>query len=260
MQLFFQKLSRRLLPVASCTAFLLALLPLAATAAEQVYGTPGKPTFDQRYPSGSIRSVESADDVLSEASTERDVIADQYIDDQRACYKKFFVSSCLEDAKERNRVAVKQVRDVEVEANAYKRQDKADERDKSLAEQHAKDEQDAARRMQDQKEKEAASARKIKESASKQQQVSDRERQSAGQQDARVKAHEAQVRKTQAEEAAKAPQRAANEQAYKEKVKQAEAHRLDVEAKKAEKTRERAAKQQAAPAPVPALQDTAPGK
>lgn len=258
MQSFFQNTSGRLLSVASCAALWLALLPLTAAAAGQVYGTPGKPSFDQRYPAGSIKTTAAADDILIEAGAERQVIGDQYIDDQRACYQKFFVSSCLEEAKERNRVAVKQVRDVEVEANAYKRQDKADERDKSLAEQHAKDEQDAARRAQDQKDKEAASARKIKDSAAKQQQVADRERQSAGQQDARVKAHEAQVRKTQAEEAAKAPQRAANEQAYKEKVKQAEAHRLDVEAKKAEKARERAAKQQAAP--VPAAPAVAPGK
>ncbi|ASU41334.1 hypothetical protein hmeg3_08800 [Herbaspirillum sp. meg3] len=256
MQLFFEYSSRR---VVTCALGLLALLPLSistAQAAEQAYGTPGQPTFDQRYPSGSIQSTDAADEILLEADKERQVINDQYIDEQRACYKKFFVSSCLEAAKERNRVAVRQVRDVEVEANAYKRQAKADDRDKSLAEQHAKDEQDAARRAQDQKEKAAASARKIQESAAKQKQVAERETQAEGQADVRVKAHEAQVRKTQAEEAAKAPQRAANEQAYKEKVKQAEVHRKEVEAKKAEKERERAAKQQtpaAAPAATPLL-------
>lgn len=248
MQLFFEHSSRRLL---ACAIAVLTWLPFSAstaTAANLVYGTPGKPTFDQRYPSGSISSTDAADEILAEADKERQVINDQYIDDQRACYHKFFVASCLEDAKERNRVAVKQVRDVEVEANAYKRQAKADERDKALSEQHAKDEQDAARRAQDQKDKAEASARKIEESATKQKQVAEREHKTEGQEDMRVRAHEAQVRKTQAEEAAKAPQRAANEQAYKEKVKQAEAHRLEVEAKKAEKDRERAAKQQASPA------------
>ena len=254
MQLFFEHSSRKLL---ACATVLLALLPFAAAAAEKAYGTPGQPTFDQRYPAGSIQTVESADSILIEADKERQVINDQYIDDQRACYHRFFVSSCLEDAKERNRVAVKQVRDVEVEANAYKRQAKADDRDKSLAEQHANDEKEAARRAQDQKEKAAASQRKIEESMAKQKQVADRESQAEGQADLRVKAHEAQVRKTQAEEAAKAPQRAANEQAYKEKVKQAEAHRKEVEAKKAEKERERAAKQQQTPA-APAATATAP--
>jgi len=251
MQLFLETSSRRFISCAVAMAALLALSPLAAAAAEQVYGTPGKPSFDQRYPSGAISSADVADDILAEAAKEREVINDQYIDEQRDCYHKFFVSSCLEGAKEHNRIAVKQVRNVEVEANAYKRQSKADERDKALAEQHSKDDQDAARRAQDQKDKAAASARKIQESGSKQQQVNDRERQRAGQADLRVKAHEAQVSKTQAEEAAKAPQRAANEKAYQEKVKQAEAHRKDVEAKKAEKVRERAAKQQQAPAAVP---------
>ncbi|EJL92187.1 hypothetical protein PMI16_01126 [Herbaspirillum sp. CF444] len=259
MHLFFEHSSRRLL---ACAVVWLTLLPLTASAAEHVYGTPGQPTFDQRHPSGSIQSADAADDILIEADKERQVINDQYIDDQRACYRKFFVASCLEDAKERNRVAVRQVRDVEVEANAYKRQAKADERDKSLAEQHAKDEQEALRRAQDQKEKAAASERKIQESMAKQKQVTERETQTAGQADLRVKAHEAQVRQKQAEEAAKAPQRAANEQAYKEKVKQAEAHRKEVEAKKAEKERERAAKQRQAPAaaPDPAAPSATPSK
>lgn len=251
MQSFFEYSSRRLLAWAIAVLVLLPFAASTATAANLVYGTPGKPTFDQRYPSGSIRSTDAADEILADADKERQVINDQYIDDQRACYHRFFVASCLEDAKKRNRVAVKQVRDVEVEVNAYKRQAKADDRDKALSEQYAKDEQDTARRAQEQKEKAAALVRKMEKSTAKQKQVAERELKTEGQEDLRVRAHEAQVRKTQAEDAAKVPQRTANEQAYKEKVKQAEAHRLEVEAKKTEKARERAAKQQAEPAVAP---------
>lgn len=247
MQLFLQKTRRSATAVLAFVAGL-ALLPSIAAAEPAPYGTSGKPPFNERYPAGSIRSTDEADDILADADKERLVIEDQYIAEQRGCYKKFFVSACLDGAKERNRVAGKQVRDVEVEANAYKRQAKADDRDKSLAEQRAKDEQDVARRAAEQKDRDAAAVRKVQESAAKQQQVKAREQQTEGQSDARVKAHEAQMRQNQAAEAAKAPQRAVNEKAFQEKAKAAEVHRKEVEANKVEKVRERAAKQPQAPA------------
>lgn len=254
MQSFFQKTCR--VPTAMLMLAVAGLtLPLVAAAEPAPYGTPGKPAFNERYPLGSIRSTDEADEILAEADKERLVIEDQYIAEQRDCYKKFFVAVCLDGAKERNRVAGKQIRDVEVEANAYKRQAKADDRDKSLAEQRVKDEQDSARRAADQKDRDAASARKMQESAAKQQQVKEREQQSEGKEDARVKAHDAQLRQKQAEDAAKAPQRQANEKAYQDKVKAAEVHRKEVEANKAQKDRERAAKQQQAPASGPAVAD-----
>ncbi|AKZ65300.1 hypothetical protein F506_10855 [Herbaspirillum hiltneri N3] len=254
MQSFFYKTCCA--PAAMLTLAVAGLaLPLVAAAEPAPYGTPGKPPFNERYPSGSIRSTDEADKILAEADKERLIIEDQYIAEQRDCYKRFFVTACLDGAKERNRVAGKQVRDVEVEANTYKRQAKADDRDKSLAEQRVKDEQDSARRAADQKERDAAAARKVQESAAKQEQVKQRELQSEGKEDARVKAHEAQMRQKQAADAAKAPQREANEKAYQEKVKAAEVHRKEVEANKAEKARERAAKQQQAPASGPAVAD-----
>lgn len=256
MQSFLHKTCRALaaMPMLAVAGLTLTL-PLLAAAEPAPYGTPGKPAFNERYPSGSIRSTDEADEILAEADKERLVIEDQYIAEQRDCYKKFFVAVCLDGAKERNRVAGKQIRDVEVEANAYKRQAKADERDKSLAEQRVKDEQDSARRAADQKQRDAAAARKVQESAAKQQQVKEREQQSAGKEDARVKAHEAQLQQKQAADAAKAPQREANEKAYQEKAKAAEVHRKEVEANKAQKERERAAKQLQAPASGPTVAD-----
>ena len=127
--------------------------------------------FGQRYPANSINSVERADQVLDITAKERAALDYQYIDDQRACYKHFFVAYCLENVKEHHRVLIKQIREVEAVANTYKRQSKADDRDKSLEEQRVKDEQDAARRLQDQQNKAAATARQVKESAAKQKTV-----------------------------------------------------------------------------------------
>lgn len=216
------------------------------------YGAPDTPPFNERFPSGTIDSVEHADAALAQSNLEREIIDDQYLDAQRGCYQKFFVSHCLEVAKERNRVAVKQVKEVEVEANAFKRKAKADDRDQVLADQRQKDEQDAIERAADQKAHEAAAARKLSDSVAKEQQVKEREQQTAGQEDLRVRQHAEKQRQESAAEATKAPQRAANEQAYKQKVQKAEAHRKEVEERQAQKARERAAKSQSAPPETPA--------
>jgi len=241
MQLFFT--SKKTLGNAAMLACIvfgcLAALPAVA---QQIAPVP----FNERYPVTSIQSPEAADVALDAANKEHAVLDYQYIDAQRACYQNFFVAYCLGNAKDKHRALSRQVREVETAANAYKRQAKADERDKSLNEQRIKDELDAARRLQDQQDKLAASARKVTEGDAKGKAVAARENLSEGHENDRVAAHEAKVRLDAADEAAKAPQRAANEQAYKEKVKAAEAHRLDVAAKKAAKDIEHAAKQQQA--------------
>ncbi len=254
MQLLFAS-KKTLGQVALLSGIALGLFTAALSAQAETQTTADTP-FNQRYEPDAIQSTEDADMALNAANEDRRILADRYVDDQRECYNKFFVSSCLEDAKERNRVSIKAIRDVEAAANAYKRQAKADDRDKSLSEQHLKDEQDAKRRAADQKSRIATSVRKSKDGAAKQRSVSAREAQADGHADDRVKAHQAKLRSEQAAEAAKAPQRAANEQAYKDKQKSAAAHRQDVAAKKAAKQRELAAKQQQ----MPAATDSAPAK
>jgi len=244
----------------TATLAVIMLTCLGATlpsAAQQTSAVP----FNQRYPAASIDSTERADVVLDAASKEHANLDYDYIDDQRACYSKFFVAYCLGNARDHHRILSKQVREVEAVANAYKRQAKADERDKSLNEQRIKDDADAARRLQDQQNKAAATVRQLQDSASKKQTVDARENLSVGHENDRVAAHNAKVSADAAAEAAKAPQRAANEQAYKEKQISAEAHRLDVAAKKAAKEKDLASKKQqataasvTAPAPAPAAE------
>ncbi|MBP0599614.1 hypothetical protein J8I26_15980 [Herbaspirillum sp. LeCh32-8] len=201
--------------------------------------------LNQRYPAGTIKSGDVAQKALDEAKEDREAANVRYTLDQRTCYGKFLVNSCLEAAKERKRVAEKNIKQVEVEANVYQRQANVDERDRSLAEQHAKDQEESARRLAEQKDKEAASARKVQESNAKNRDVQQRIDQNKDvPADYRVREHEAKVRQQQAEEAAKAPERAANAAAREQRIKDAEAHRLDVERKKAENERERAERKQ----------------
>lgn len=246
MQLFFvvKKKSRQAV-VFACVMLvsLLVSLPLLASTTDA--------PFNQRYPVAGIHSIEAADEALTAVGKERAIIEARYIEEQRLCYRKFFVSSCLEGAKDRNRMRTKQMREVEVSANVYKRQAKADERDKFLGEQRIKDEQDAVRRTKDQQDKAAISERKEQERADKQHAVSAREAQTAGRGDERVKAHQAKLRSAEAAATAEAPQRAINIQIYQEKVKAAELHRQDVEGKKTAKDSQRAVKQ----AQVPTISD-----
>lgn len=196
-----------------------------------------------RFPAGSIKSDEVAQQALDQAAEDRQAVELRYILDQRACYPKFLVADCLEAARDRKRLAEKRIKQVEYEAKVFQRQTTVDDRDRSLAEQRAKDEQDAARRLQEQKEKEASSARKVQESNAKNQEVQQRIDQNKDvPADYRVRQHEAEVRRQQAEEAARAPERAANAAQRQRRIQEAEEHRLEVERKKAENERERAAR------------------
>ncbi len=197
--------------------------------------------IQQRYPAGSIKSEEMAQKALEETAEDRQALELRYILDQRACYPKFLVASCLEAAKDRKRVAEKAIKQVEYEANVFRRQATVDDRDRSLAEQHAHDEEDAARRLAEQKQKEIDSARKVQEGRAKNNEVQQRIDQNKDvPADLRVREHDAKVRQQQAEDAARAPERAANAAERQRRIKEAEEHRLEVERKKAENERERA--------------------
>ncbi len=92
----------------------------------------------QSYPAKSISSVARADAALVDARPVREAVEQIYLDEQAACYERFLVSSCLADAKDKRRKSLQQVRRIEVEAHAFLRKDKADERDRAVAERQAK--------------------------------------------------------------------------------------------------------------------------
>jgi len=238
------------LPVRAATAPV-AATPSTSSATPATSAAPmSRERFDElearapittRFPAGSIKSDEQAQKALDEAAEDRQAMDLRYILDQRACYPKFLVADCLEAARDRKRLAEKRIKQVEYEAKVFQRQATVDDRDRSLADQRAKDEQDAARRQQEQKDKEASSARKVEESNAKNREVQQRIDQNKDvPADYRVRQHEAEVRRQQAEEAARAPERAANAAQRQRRIQEAEEHRLEVERKKAENERERA--------------------
>lgn len=92
------------------------------------------------------KSLAEADRKLADAIAKRSAIEAEFAASEQVCYKKFFVNSCLEKAKEKRREALAVVRSIEVEAELYQRRDKADARDRALAESQKEFEADAAQR------------------------------------------------------------------------------------------------------------------
>jgi hypothetical protein len=115
----------------SLPALLAALWTAAAIAGPEA-------ELVSRFPVRSITSVRQADTALEALKPVREQIENLYADEQAACYERFLVSSCLADAKDKRRKSLQAVRRIEVEAKAFLRKDKADERDRAVAERQAK--------------------------------------------------------------------------------------------------------------------------
>lgn len=183
-----------------------------------------------RYPAGSIRSVEEADAALSAAAAERTAIEARYQAEEQACHPKFFTTSCIDQAKERRRVALSALRPVEIEANTFKRQARVIERDKDLAERLEK-----AERERKEREVRAAAA-EPRESAAPDA-AARKEDAPAGPD--RSERHAAKLRQQQSDDAAMAKKRAANVAAYEQKKREALQRQEKVARRKAEKEEKR---------------------
>lgn len=79
-----------------------------------------------------IASVAEADRLLKDVEAQRGSINARYRDEEARCLTRFFVTSCIDDAKERRRVGLRSIRSIEVQANAFKRSFKAEQRDRQL--------------------------------------------------------------------------------------------------------------------------------
>lgn len=94
----------------------------------------GLDTFASRFPAGSIQSVEQANIALAAASKTREAILARHAESERGCYTKFIVSPCLDQAKDVRREALVGVRQVEIEADRFKRQSSLADQNKRLEE------------------------------------------------------------------------------------------------------------------------------
>jgi colicin import membrane protein len=92
----------------------------------------------ERYAPGSITSTEIADRALADVKRQHSSVEARFAEDEAICYRKFFVTSCMDAAKDRRRLALKQLNTIEVEANAYNRRARVDEKDRALRERQAK--------------------------------------------------------------------------------------------------------------------------
>jgi colicin import membrane protein len=228
-----------------------AVLALLAQLGFAQSGVPAKPVSSQattipltvslsaRFPAGSIGSEALADQALAAVQSERASIEARYAAEQRACYERFFVTSCLEASKERRRVALEQVRPVEIEAEKFKRQLKVIERDKALAEKWAQEQAEAPERAQRQRESEQAAVEKAAERAQQAAEAQANEKEHAADAAKRAAENQERLQRANAEAAGDAQKRAENTAAYEKKVREAQAHQKEVDANKKAKELER---------------------
>ena len=106
-----------------------ALLALASLLAACSTTQPAAP----EVPPPASTSTAQAQQRLEAVAAERRAIETRYAEREMVCYDKFFVTRCLDEASEQQRVALLEQRAIEIEASRYLRQAKVDERDRALA-------------------------------------------------------------------------------------------------------------------------------
>ncbi|MBD8630853.1 hypothetical protein IFT74_05650 [Oxalobacteraceae sp. CFBP 8755] len=106
-----------------------ALLALASLLAACSTTQPAAP----EVPPPASTSTAQAQQRLEAVAAERRAIETRYAEREVVCYDKFFVTRCLDEASEQQRVALLEQRAIEIEASRYLRQAKVDERDRALA-------------------------------------------------------------------------------------------------------------------------------
>jgi colicin import membrane protein len=234
-----------------CVAVIASLMSAGPVFAQDA-GTSSS-SVASRY-SGRIGSVETAERALAELSKERSGIEQRFAADERVCHTEFFATSCIDNAKERRRHALAEVRKVEVEANAFLRQVRVSERDKALEDKRLERERKEAERLKREqaspppdktkaggRENSGKTAREtppkpVQEPAPARPSSSPRN----GDANQRQAQHDAKLKRLEQQERADAQKRADKVAAYERKVKEAEERQREVEAKKKEKELERA--------------------
>ena len=208
-----------------------------------------------RYPKGSIDSVESADAALADVRREREEVEAHARDAEYACYSKFFSSPCVSKVKEQRRADLERLKPIEVEANAFKRRDVVEKRDRVLEEQRAREARDAPERAERERINTEKSARKAADVAARQaapenppkgrKPATPRSESDAPRTDGRdrIAEHEARMEKARAEGEAKAAERERNIAAYQRKQEEALERQRKVEEKKAKRAQQDKEKQ-----------------
>lgn len=243
MSTFLSLRSRALLIAAIATS----LTGCALLTAEPVEVAPKPSGLRLTYPVGSITTVPRADEALRDATATRLAIEQQYRTEQVACFKKFFISSCTNAAKERHRIARAETRSVEVEADYIKRRDRAEQRDASIAQRAAQEAENAPQRQNETEAREKAAADKAEQSSKNQTKATQAEQKATTvDTQARQRAFDAKAAQQTARDAADQGKRSANVAAFEKKKADALARQKQVAENKAKKAAEQAEKDAAA--------------
>lgn len=179
----------------------------------------------------NVQTVEQANAALVKVAQDRAAITDEFAASERECSARFFVTNCMDKAKEKRRAALAEVRVREVDAEHFKRADSVAKRDADLADRARKDADEAMLRSA-----QPPKAPKEEHEAAKPS--------SAPRLAEREAEHAAKLKRQQAEDAANAGKRSANVAAFERKQAESERRQKEVARKKAEN--EEKAKQAAA--------------
>ncbi len=150
-----------------CLGLRLLVLGIALMGAPSL----GHAQQDSKPAIGTYASAADADRAIDMAATEIVQAEERYRVEERACYRKFLTTACVDAAASRRRAALAKWRSVGVEARAWLRKDKADRRDAALAKRRSEDEIDARDRAQEVSAREAAIERKRLSSEERQRQA-----------------------------------------------------------------------------------------
>lgn len=228
---------------------ILASLALFRLASAQSGEATRLPTSDatavviqlaEKYPANSIDSTGRSDQALQEVSNARAMLEMQFAHQERACYAKFFTNACIDEAKEKLRSGRAALRPIELEASAFQRRVRVEQREQALAEKQAKGQATASEREVSRQDAAGQAAIRAEQRASQQQ---DRQANpGAGESvpDNRAEQHREKLKRLEAQEALKEPQRAKNIAAYQEKVLKAQQRQKELAEKRARKAQENA--------------------
>jgi len=188
--------------------------------------------------SGATTGGADLDAERARLADERKAISARYDADRAACYKKFAVEGCLQESRQRRRVATDDIKRQEAAINDFERKrrgaaalDKLDDKGSSARAKEADAQREQSLKSQQDREQRAAEhsadrSRAAAEAAKNQRDFENKQR-----------AH--------AEEQAKAAQRRADAPAarrdYEDKLQKAEQHRADNEKRNAERDKPRSA-------------------
>jgi hypothetical protein len=218
------------------------ILSWLISACAQAQPRPGFVDPMPDYPAGSIRSVERADAALLAAVGARTRQEKRVADQRKVCYTKFFAEKCLSAAREDDYQTTRRIGAIEQEARDFKRHNDAAVREKSRADHRAQEQADAVRDQAEREQKRLTQEKKVdrnqREAADFDAKAGERSQHAAATAK-REQDFQADRARKDAEDLAKAPERAEQAREQAAKVEEVLKHAQEREAREREKEKQK---------------------